>query len=178
MSRTVSDLPIEVRKSKIQGRGVFATRRIRQGQRIVEYAGEHITPEEGEARYVEGDMRRHHTFLFTLDEHTVIDGGRRGNLSRYINHSCDPNAEAIIEDDRIFIYAKRNIQPGSEILYDYQYERYPEHTEEDEKFYACLCGSPKCRGTILKAPKKQRAKKGAAKKGASKKQSAARRNGR
>ena len=174
MPRNDSDLPIEVRKSKIQGRGVFAIRRIRKGQRIVEYAGEHITPDEGEARYVEGDMRRHHTFLFTLDENTVIDGGRRGNISRFINHSCDPNAEAIIEDDRIFIYAKRNIQPGTEILYDYQYERYPEHTEEDEKFYACLCGSPKCRGTILKAPRKQRASR----RGAQKQKSAARRNGR
>ena len=175
MPRTDSDLPIEVRKSTIQGRGVFATRRIRKGQRIVEYAGERVTPDEGESRYVEGDMARHHTFLFTLDENTVIDGGRRGNISRYINHSCDPNAEAVIEDDRIFIYAKRNIQPETEILYDYQYERYPEHTEEDERFYACRCGSAKCRGTILKAPKKQRAKTTAA---ARKKQSAARRNGR
>ena len=152
-------LPIEVRRSKIQGRGVFATRRIRKGQRIVEYAGERVTPDEGERRYVEGDMSRHHTFLFTLDENTVIDGGRRGNISRFINHSCDPNAEAIIEDDRIFIYAKRNIQPGTEILYDYQYERYPEHTKEDEDFYACRCGSASCRGTILKAPKKKRGRK-------------------
>jgi SET domain-containing protein len=155
---TRDTLPIEVRKSTIQGRGVFATRRIRAGQRIIEYAGERITSEEGDRRYVESGMRRHHTFLFTLDESTVIDGGRRGNISKYINHSCDPNAEAVIEDGRIYIYAKRNIQPGAEILYDYQYERYPEHTEEDERFYACLCGSAKCRGTILK-PKRRARKK-------------------
>ena len=136
MSSNNGSLPIEVRRSRIQGRGVFATRRIRKGQRIVEYAGERVSPDEGERRYVEGDMKRHHTFLFTLDEDTVIDGGRRGNISRFINHSCDPNAEAIIEDDRIFIYAKKNIQPGTEILYDYQYERYPELSEEDERFYA------------------------------------------
>ncbi len=145
----------EVRRSSIQGRGAFATRRIRPGQRIVEYTGEHITPEEGDRRYEEDGMRRHHTFLFTLDERTVIDGKHGGNASRYINHSCDPNCEAIIEDDRIFIHAKRNIQPGVELTYDYQYERTDAHTEEDERFYACRCGSPKCRGTIL-APRKKR----------------------
>ena len=138
-------LPFEVRKSSIQGRGAFARRRIRAGQRIVEYTGDHITPDEGDRRYEETGMGRHHTFLFTLDENTVIDGKKGGNVSRYINHSCDPNCEAIIEDDRIFIYAKRNIQPGAELLYDYQYERRPEHTEEDERFYRCLCGSPKCK---------------------------------
>ena len=165
-------LPFEVRKSSIQGRGAFATRRIRPGQRIIEYAGERITPEEGDARYFEDGMRRHHTFLFTLDARTVIDGKRGGNESRYINHSCDPNCEAIIEDDRIYIHAKRNIQAGTELTYDYQYERTDEHTEEDERFYACRCGSAKCRGTILAPRKKARraaARNGAAKKGGARK---------
>lgn len=148
-------LSFEIRRSSIQGRGAFATRRIRRGQRIIEYAGERVTPEEGDRRYVEGGMRRHHTFLFTLDEGTLIDGRRGGNASRYINHSCDPNCEAIIEDGRIYIHASRNIQPGVELTYDYQYERTEAHTEEDERFYACRCGSPKCRGTIL-APRKKR----------------------
>lgn len=157
-----SDLPFEIRKSKIQGRGAFALRRIRPGQRIVEYTGEHITPDEGDRRYEETGMGRHHTFLFTLDDETVIDGKRGGNESRYINHSCDPNCEAIIEGDRIFIYAKKNIQPETELTYDYQYERRPDHTKDDEEFYACRCGSPKCRGTILAPPKRTR-KKAAAK---------------
>jgi SET domain-containing protein len=166
--KKASDLPFEIRKSAIQGRGAFATRRIRAGQRIVEYTGEHITSDEGDRRYEETGMGRHHTFLFTLDDEIVVDGKRGGNESRYINHSCDPNCEAIIEDDHIYIYAKKNIQPGTELTYDYQYERRPDHTKEDEEFYACRCGTEKCRGTILAPPKRTRAKKRA--NGAKKKQ--------
>jgi hypothetical protein len=161
-------LAFEVRKSSIQGRGAFATRRIRPGQRIIEYTGEHITPDEGDRRYEETGMGRHHTFLFTLDDETVVDGRRGGNESRYINHSCDPNCEAIIEGPHIYIYAKRNIQPGAELTYDYQYERRADHTEEDERFYACRCGTAKCRGTILAPPKRKRAAKKGAEKGAKK----------
>jgi SET domain-containing protein len=156
-SRARPDLAFEIRRSSIQGRGAFATRRIRAGQRLIEYTGDRISPDEGDRRYEEDGMQRHHTFLFTLDDDTVIDGGRGGNESRYINHSCDPNCEAVIEDGRIFIYAKRNIQPGSELTYDYQYERFDWHTPEDEAFYACLCGSPKCRGSILKGKRKRAA---------------------
>lgn len=156
-SKPSPELPFEVRKSSIQGRGAFATRRLRQGQRIVEYTGQKISTDEGDRRYEESGMGRHHTFLFTLDDETVIDGKRGGNESRYINHSCDPNCEAIIEDDRIYIYAKKNIQPDAELTYDYQYERRPDHTKEDEEFYACRCGTAKCRGTILAPPKRKRA---------------------
>ncbi len=182
-TRSAPSSPFEVRKSAIQGRGAFATRRIRAGQRLIEYTGDRITPEEGDRRYQEDGMARHHTFLFTVDEHTCIDGKRGGNDSRYINHSCDPNCEAVIEDGRIFIFAKKAMTPGTELTYDYQYERTPEHTQEDEEFYRCLCGSPKCRGTILAPPKKARkqsarkaaATKGAAKKGGAKKAGAAKR---
>jgi hypothetical protein len=156
-------LPFEIRKSSIQGRGAFAKRQIRKGQRLIEYTGDRITPEEGDRRYVEDGMRRHHTFLFTVDAKTCIDGKRGGNESRYINHSCDPNCEAVIEDGRIFLFAKRAMAPGTELTYDYQYERTPEHTKEDEEFYRCLCGSPKCRGTILAPPKRKRAAKQAVK---------------
>jgi hypothetical protein len=158
-TRAPSSYPFEIRKSSIQGRGAFATRQIRKGQRLIEYTGDRITPEEGDRRYIEDGMRRHHTFLFTVDKDTCIDGKRGGNESRYINHSCDPNCEAVIEDGRIFIFAKKAMAPGTELTYDYQYERTPEHTQEDEEFYRCLCGSPKCRGTILAPPKRTRAKK-------------------
>ncbi|HUQ19210.1 MAG TPA: SET domain-containing protein-lysine N-methyltransferase [Gemmatimonadaceae bacterium] len=143
----------EVRRSKIQGRGVFAKRRIRAGQRIIEYAGERISNEEADRRYDEENMGRHHTFLFTLDKKTVVDGARGGNDARLINHSCDPNCEAVIERGKIWIYAKKNIQPGVELAYDYKYER--TNDPKDEEFYKCECGSPKCRGTIMK-PKRKR----------------------
>jgi hypothetical protein len=153
---TTKGQPFELRKSGIQGRGAFATRLIRRGQRIIEYTGAHIDNDEADRRYDDEKMKRHHTFLFIVDDKEIIDGAVNGNDAQFINHSCDPNAEAVIEGKRIFIYALRTIRPGEEIAYDYQYERTDEHTEEDEKFYKCLCGSPKCRGSILAPPKKKR----------------------
>jgi SET domain-containing protein len=143
----------EVRRSSIQGRGGFAARSIRKGQRIIEYRGERISNEEADERYDETKMGRHHTFLFTLDDDTVIDGAVDGNESIYINHSCTPNCEAIISGDRIWIHALRPIAQGEELVYDYQYERTGENDDELEKFYKCLCGTPSCRGSIMKLAK-------------------------
>ena len=143
---------IEIRTSEIQGRGAFATRFIRKGTRIIEYTGQRISWRTADKRYDDDSMGRHHTFLFTIDEKVVIDGAVQGNDARFLNHSCDGNCEALDYRKRIFIEARRNIQPGDELLYDYAYERTDDHTEADEKFYACRCGSPRCRGSIL-APK-------------------------
>ncbi len=158
----------EVKKSSIQGSGAFAAKDIEAGDRLTEYTGELISNEEADRRYDESEMERHHTFLFTLDDDWVIDGAVGGNSSIYINHSCEPNCEAVIDNNRIYIEALRNISEGEEILYDYQYER-----EDDPKlleFYKCLCGAPTCRGTIMKAakPKRKAGKKKAAKKKAAK----------
>jgi SET domain-containing protein len=143
---------LELRTSAIQGTGAFATRSIRKGTRIIEYTGQRISWRTADKRYVDDKMGRHHTFLFTVDDKVVIDGARDGNDARFINHSCDGNCEAISDRKRIFIEARRNIKVGEELLYDYAYERTDDHTDADEKFYACRCGSPNCRGSIL-APK-------------------------
>jgi SET domain-containing protein len=149
-----------VRKSRIHGRGVFAARRIRKGTRIVEYTGERIGNKEADRRYDDDKMKHHHTFLFTLDANTVIDGaiGSGGGDASYINHSCEPNCEAVITGKRIFIHALRTIEPGDELAYDYQYERTGKNDAELEKFYVCRCGAPHCRGSIMKPPKKKRAR--------------------
>src|SRR4051812_10222358 len=151
-----------VRQSHIHGRGVFAARRIRKGTRIVEYTGERIDNDEADRRYDDTKMKRHHTFLFTLDRNTVIDGAieRGGSDASFINHSCEPNCEAIITNKRIFIHAKQTIQPGSELAYDYQYERTGHNDEKLEKFYLCRCGSDNCRGTIMKPEKKKKKSRG------------------
>ena len=151
--------PYEIRKSGIQGCGVFATQRLRPGRKIIEYTGDRITNDEADRRYDEARMTRHHTFLFTLDKRTVIDGRSKTNDARYINHSCAPNCEAVIEEKRIWIYALRNIQPGTELGYDYQYERTGENDDEMEKFYVCRCGAPECRGSIMLPARKSRKKK-------------------
>ena len=142
----------ELRTSQIQGTGAFATRTIRKGTRIIEYLGQRISWRTADKRYDDEKMNRHHTFLFTIDDKTCIDAGVNGNDARFINHSCDPNCEAINDRKRIFIEATKTIPAGTELVYDYQYERSDDHSDEDEKFYKCRCGSPKCRGTIL-APK-------------------------
>jgi SET domain-containing protein len=149
----------DVRQSGIQGKGAFANRKIRKGQRIIEYTGERISNDEADSRYDESSMRRHHTFLFTVTPRIVVDGAVNGNESIYINHSCDPNCEAVIGEKRIFIEAVRTIQPGEELVYDYQYERTGESDDEMEKFYKCLCGAPNCRGSIMKSKPAPRGKK-------------------
>ena len=146
-------MPFKVRRSAISGRGAFATRDIRKGERLIEYVGERITHRVADARYDDATMRSHHTFLFSVSRQTVIDASVGGNDARFINHSCDPNCEAVIEKSRVFIYARKPIAKGEELAYDYGYERDGSETAEDEARYACRCGARKCRGTIL-APKK------------------------
>lgn len=142
----------ELRTSSIQGTGAFAVRRIPKGTRIVEYTGERITHEEADARYNDFDMERHHTYLFAVDEKTVIDATREGGDARYINHSCDPNCESVNDEGRIFIEAIRDIAAGEELFFDYAYERDGEEGAEDEARYACRCGAAACRKTILAPP--------------------------
>ena len=139
----------EVRRSTIQGLGVFAARRVRKGTRIIEYIGEKISWAESDRRYDDAAMRRHHTFLFILSSRTVVDGAVGGNEARLVNHSCAPNCEATIDGGRIWLEAVRDIRAGEELLYDYGYERDGDETPEDEALYLCHCGAPACRGTIL-----------------------------
>ena len=113
----------EIRSSPIQGRGAFALRRIRKGTRIVEYVGEHISHDEADRRYDEDGMKRHHTFLFTLNRKTVVDAAVSGNESRFINHSCDPNCEAVIEDGRIYVESIKTIQPGKSETANFPWQR-------------------------------------------------------
>ena len=142
-----------LRRSKIHGRGVYARTDIPKGTRLIEYTGEHINNAEADRRYDDDSMQRHHTFLFILNSRTCIDAAVGGNISRYINHSCDPNCVAWIEGKHIWIDALRDIQAGEELAYDYEYDFLPEYTVEDLEFYRCECGSPLCRGTIVDVPR-------------------------
>ena len=143
--------PFEVRRSRIQGRGVFATRPIRKGQRLIRYVGQAISHEEADRRYDDRNGR-HHTFLFVLDDDTVLDARRGGNDARFINHSCDPNCETVIEDGEIWVEAIKSIAPETELVYDYRFEWDDAYDPDDVRYYACRCGSAKCRGTILRVP--------------------------
>lgn len=155
---------IKVRHSKIHGKGVFAARRIPKGTIIIEYLGDRITHAEADARYDDHDPSDNHTFLFIVDKHTVIDAGVGGNAARFINHSCDGNCESAIRDRRVFIEATREIAKGEELGYDYEIGREKSDPPNVDEIFACRCGSPKCRGTMLWPPVDPRKKKKAKRK--------------
>jgi SET domain-containing protein len=135
---------LEVGSSGVHGRGVYAKKLIAKGTRIIEYTGQRVSWEETGV-----DEDGPHTFIFGLGNGEVIDPKIGGNEARWINHCCDPNCEAIEEDDRVFIYALRDIKPGEELFYDYALEIDEPITEKSKREYKCSCGSSSCRGTML-----------------------------
>jgi hypothetical protein len=139
----------EIRRSPIQGRGAFAVRTIPKGTRLIEYTGDRIGHARADAMYAKEAKGRHHTFLFIATRRTVVDARLHGSEAKYINHSCDPNCEAVIENGRIYIESVKRIAKGQELGYDYSYGRDGTETEADELRYKCLCGTKKCRGSIL-----------------------------
>lgn len=140
---------IQIRRSRVHGRGVFALRRIRKGTRIIEYLGDRVSHREADRRYDHKRTDDNHTFLFIVDRGVVIDGGANGNDARFINHCCDPNCESVIDDRRVFIEAVRTIRPGEELTYDYQIGRDKEDPPNIDQIFACRCGANGCRGTML-----------------------------
>lgn len=156
--RAVLNSPlVEARNSTIHGRGVYAIAPIKKGTRVLEYLGERISHGEADARYEKKGDDDGHTFLFIASNRTVIDAGVDGNDARFINHSCNPNCETVIENSRVFIDAIRNIKPGDELGYDYQLTWESTDDPAELALYACRCGAKKCRGTMLdKEPTDQR----------------------
>jgi SET domain-containing protein len=128
---------------------VFAARPIGKGARIIEYTGERVTHAQADSRYEFKADSDNHTFLFIVDRKTVIDAGVDGNDARFINHSCDPNCESVIEGRRVFIDAIRDIAPGEELAYDYQIQRDADDPPDIDEIFACRCGAETCRGTML-----------------------------
>lgn len=113
------------------GLGLFATKRYKKNDLIIEYTGERIPDEEAD--------RRANRYLFEINSKWTIDGSGRENTARYINHSCRPNSEPEVDErkKRIFIYAKKRIDPGDELTYDYG----KAHWNEYIKPKGCICDS-------------------------------------
>jgi uncharacterized protein len=155
----VSSALIEVRNSPVHGRGVFAVAPIAKGARIIEYLGDRVSHDAADKRYEDHDESDNHTFLFIVDKHTVIDAGVGGNDARFINHQCSGNCESVIENRRVFIDATRDISPGEELGYDYEIGREKDDPPNVDEIYACRCGSPQCRGTMLWPAKKPEPKR-------------------
>jgi uncharacterized protein len=140
---------IQVRESGIHGKGVYAIRPIKAGDRVLEYKGEIITWKKAEARHPHDKNQPNHTFYFHLDEGHVIDARHTGNSAKWINHSCKPNLEAIQDGNRIFLLALRDIKVGEELSYDYGLVIDLRKTPRVKKDFACYCGAANCRGTML-----------------------------
>jgi uncharacterized protein len=124
--------------SPIHGQGGFATAAIPKGTRILEYRGERISKAEALRR-----CEASNEYIFALTVEQDLDGSVPWNPARLINHSCAPNCEAQMEDQRIWIVARRDIQPGEEITFNYGYDLV------DYQDHPCLCGSPECVGYIV-----------------------------
>lgn len=141
----------EIRKSDIHNNGLYALKEIPKGTVIATYKGEKITKEESERRsnerlkkHIENPEEIAAVYIFELDNNYDIDGDVPENDAKYINHSCNPNCEADIQNDEIIIYTIKDVKKGEELTFNYGFE-----FDEDFMKYPCKCGSEKCLGYIL-----------------------------
>lgn len=98
----------------LTGLGLFATRPIKKRTRIAEYKGTLLGLKDAEKAENSGNR-----YLYEVNSRWTIDGKARGNIARYFNHSCNPNAESYTVGHRVFVRTLRNIKPGEELTYDY-----------------------------------------------------------
>ena len=132
-----SDL-YEVKPSRIHGTGVFARVNIAADQRVLEYLGERVTKEESLRR-----RELDNFFVFTVTDEFDIDGAVDWNPARFINHSCAPNCEAQMEEERIWIIALRDISASEELTFNYGYDL------QDYEDHPCACGAATCLGYMV-----------------------------
>lgn len=117
-------------KRGLAGLGLFATAPIKKGAKVIEYWGDILSDDAAD--------KKGGKYLFDIPDHPLtIDGTRRDNTARYINHSCKPNCEPVAEGKRIFIYALRTIKSGEELTYDYG----KDYMEDEIKEGRCKCGN-------------------------------------
>ena len=106
--------PYRVGRS-LTGLGLFATKPIKKGTKIIRYFGPLLDSKKKKDDAIENK------YLFELNNRWTIDGSVRKNVARYINHACKPNAESDVKPRKrkVVIRAIKNIEPGDEINYDY-----------------------------------------------------------
>jgi len=146
---------IRVSPSGVHGLGAFATRPLPPDAFLGLYEGRRYTPKQVAAREWNDQL----TYLFTLSNQESIDGAKGGNATRHLNHSCEPNCEAVEEydDSGKLILKFMTLQPikaGEELFIDYCLTADDGSAPED---YPCRCGAPTCRGTMLAPPETQEA---------------------
>jgi SET domain-containing protein len=145
---------LQVRRSGIHGKGVFAGRPLVAGETLIEYLGERISWPEALKRHPHDPSQPDHTFYFHVEGGDVLDANVGGNAARWINHACEPNCEAQERQGRVFITALRPIAQGEELFYNYGLVIDERYTPAVKKRFECRCGAARCRGTML-APKRR-----------------------
>jgi uncharacterized protein len=126
------------RRSRIHGLGGFARKDIPRNTRVIEYVGEKIDKQESLRR-----CEANNEYVFTLNEQQDLDGKVDWNPARWLNHSCCPNSEAVVEEEHIWVVALRDIKAGEEITFNYGFDL------ADYKDYPCVCGSSECVGYMV-----------------------------
>jgi SET domain-containing protein len=124
--------------SEIHGTGAFALVPIPAATVLIEYVGQRITKAESLRR-----CEQNNEYIFSLNAQEDLDGNVAWNPARFINHSCAPNCEAELDEERIWIKASRDIASGEEVTFNYGYDL------EEYRDYPCRCGAPGCVGYIV-----------------------------
>ncbi|KAF9775951.1 histone methyltransferase set1 [Fusarium sp. DS 682] len=141
--------PVKFARSAIHNWGLYAMENIAKDDMIIEYVGEQVRQQISEIRenrYLKSGIGS--SYLFRIDDNTVVDATKKGGIARFINHSCMPNCTAKIikveGSKRIVIYALRDIAMNEELTYDYKFEREIGSTDR----IPCLCGTAACKGFL------------------------------
>ena len=133
-----------VKKSNIDKRGLYASKNIKTGEKIIEYIGRLINKKEAETNSKFDNKKD--IYLFNINEKWDLDGDYRWNTARLINHSCNPNCEVEGKGLKLWIVAIKDIKKSEELSYDYGFS----YSKEDLKNFVCRCGSKKCCGYIVR----------------------------
>jgi len=146
--------PVSVFRTEKKGFGIRADDDILPETFIIEYVGEVLNNKQFDkrAKKYSKDKNRHYYFM-ALRSNAVIDATVKGNISRFINHSCDPNAMTqkwtVNGELRVGFFSIRDIRRGEEITFDYQFQRYGKEAQK------CYCESSNCRGWIGENPESE-----------------------
>ena len=145
---------LKVMRTPTRGWGLFVLSDVKKGDFLIEYVGELITMEEFRRRIQQSIERKEEQnyYYMTMDSQRMIDAGPRGNIARFMNHSCDPNCETqkwtVNGDTRVGLFALDDIPQGTELTFNYQFEAMGDQKK------MCLCGAKNCSGYIGEKAKK------------------------
>ncbi len=142
-----------VKKSNIDKKGLYASKNIKTGEKIIEYIGRLISKKEAETNSKFDNKKD--IYLFNINEKWDLDGDYRWNTARLINHSCNPNCEVEGKGLKLWIVAIKDIKKDEELSYDYGFS----YSKEDLKNFVCRCGSKKCCGYIVRESSRWRINK-------------------